>query len=301
MQQMLRHLLFSVGWHIEKVSESTDDCFEAIATQKACVTIIDDSLDLPATVSIRKMFSRPISFCYPIVCFLMDKHAEEFPLLSSFGFIEVIKKPIVPTTFTQAFNRMLKRWETQSYFALRLGGYKFINTKSTPSRIDVMARLSQLPEIKRIPVLVLAHELAASGFPLKAESLLLDFIKQNPSDAPSIIALADLYLRWCMPYMAHRFFSSITKKHQNSLCLYPDLIQAHCMLNQIQEALELLQTAYKKDYYLAEILPFYLRLLFADGRESEANEIGKHQKGLYKKVQSAWEEIESEPPSQDPK
>ena len=75
--------------------------------------------------------------------------------------------------------------------------------------------------------------------------------------------------------------------------LYPDMIQAFCFLNQIPEALNLLLTAYKKDYHLNEISSFYMRLLLADGQEEEAKEIGKQFKGLYKKIKTAWEQTGS--------
>ena len=79
-----------------------------------------------------------------------------------------------------------------------------------------------------------------------------------------------------MPAMAQKVIEAIRKHHGNIMISYPDQIQAHILMNELEECIPLLEHMYQSDFmpafakstlakcYLSEGMTKHFKMLFMD-------------------------------------
>ncbi|MBP6217922.1 MAG: hypothetical protein KA436_04995 [Oligoflexales bacterium] len=285
----LQQVSLPQDWRVTKICTSVESLLLEARKQSFSFIIVDDTLELPVLALVRKLLLQPVLLSFPIICFLMEHRAYEKDVLVGLTYMDVVPKPFRPVIFVKAFQNLITKWETPPFYALRLGMAQYLKMDKVQSRIEILVKLTQLEDIKKVAIPCLAYELYSSSFPHKAEELLLEAVQRYPQHLASTVFLGDLYMRWAMPLVANRFFLSLSRRFPKSLFLYPDCIQALYLMNRFEAALELLQIAFKKGYFLAEIIPVYLHCLFAENKHLEAERIGASAKSIFKKIAESWD------------
>ena len=205
---------------------------------------------------------------------------------------EVVPKPVTPGAFHQHFTRLITTWEKPTFATLRRLGY-LLNRITNEQLVNALLKLNNEPTIHRICAQLLALHYRQVGKLREAEQTLLTSIKREPYQDGRLIGLVDIYLRAAMPKLAEQILASLRKSHGLQRLTLPDIIQSQLMLGQLEPAIEVLDAIVKGDNPDPLSIDFYARLLFAVGRENEAEPLLVRSGRSFKKFQNHWFTAES--------
>jgi len=283
----LRELMRPAGWTICESTALTSRAIELIHSNAANFVIIDDSINLPAYLQARHLMSDPATLCTPVVCFLLEIRKDDQSSLLKMGVDSVIEKPLTPSKFIPAFRQVFRAWEKEPFLSLRRATYLYLRGEQTKA-VMAWAKLMQMPGLLHICAPAIAFHLRRSGKLKDAERVLLTALKRSPKELGTILALADLYLEAAMPNLAHRLLLGARSTYSKSLALLPDIIQAALMLGHVDDAIQSIDIMLKRGDIDELTLGFLGRLMFAEGREPEAERLIAANSGYLKRIQTSW-------------
>ena len=262
------------SWKISLVTSDVKKAFNSIAELKASMLIFDSSPDLPASVLLRAQLNDPLAFTTPTLV-LCDEHTPEKNHFKEIGVPELVDKPLNPTKFIDGLEWLLRKWSTGDFVRLRKARDSFIEGKSLEG-----AKLlgSLINKVDIIPVVIpsFCYFLKDTAENTVIEKMLLGAVKSYPRNLGIIFSTVDFYIRMAMPAMAQKVIEAIRKHHGNIMISYPDQIQAHILMNELEECIPLLEHMYQSDFmpafakstlakcYLSEGMTKHFKMLFMD-------------------------------------
>lgn len=291
---LLRELLRSYGWSVIDSTPSVERAVTMLRQGQAFLVITDDTPTTPAVKLVRYLLSDPIAVGTPVLSFLLESQKHETAAMSRMGRPQIVDKPLTPSKFIPGFVNLVKTWEKEPLATLRRANYQFLAGNDGVG----MRALDKLIEVDSIHQLVaqsasLHHRRA--GKVKDAETTLLSSLKRSPHDLGLMVALADLYMHSAMPKLAHRLLAGARTRHAQSMAVVPDLVQAALLMGNVEDAIVNLYSMLKAAYMEEETSNYLARLLFAEGREAEAERVLNNNKNAFKRIQSGWANAELTP------
>jgi hypothetical protein len=290
---LLRELLRSYGWGVVDSTPSVDRAIAYVRQGGAYLVIADDTLAMPATRVLRMLLSDPVTVCTPTLTFLLEAHKGETSALARIGRPAIIDKPLTPSKFLPGFVELIRTWEREPYLTLR-GANQALLSGDVGRGFRLLAQMTEQEAVQQTAAQALALHLRRKGKIKEAEALLLGMLKRAPRDLGTIFALADLYLHAAMPKLAHRLLVGAKSAFGNSLAVVPDLVQAALMMGDLEDAIRSLYLLLGASEAEDETMNFLARLLFAEGREQEAERVLLNNRAAFKRVQSGWQMLENQ-------
>lgn len=296
LQMLLRELLRSYHWTVIETTPVIERAVSLVTQGQVFLVICDDTPANPAVFHVRHLLSDPLTVCTPVLTFLSEPHKFETAALARMGRPMTVEKPLTPSKFIPGFVELLKAWEREPLLSLRKANYTFLKGANAQG-LGMLAKLIEIDGARPFAAAALALHLRRAGRIKEAEKVLLAATKKAPKELGMIIALADLYLHAAMPKLAHRLLTSCHANYSESMAIIPDLAQA-CLLNgDVNEAVSHLHIMLRSDLMTEEVSSFLARLLFADGREGEAERALNNSKVAFGRMQSEWARAEAPPAS----
>jgi tetratricopeptide (TPR) repeat protein len=256
------------------------------------LVIIDDSLQLPAIRTLRSMLTDPVGNLTPILALMMENSKNEHAAIKQLGRPEIIEKPLTPSKFVPAFVNLVKVWEREPFVQLRHAAVEFLDSNGAAA-IKILSVLLENRDIYPFATQALALKYRLVGRLKEAESLLLTSLRRNPRNIGLIFSLVDLYNSAAMPHLAKKFLQVARNSYLSSTCMIPDMVQTAIFMGHLDEAIRHLMSLHQGSHLDERSLTFLARLLFAEGREAEAERVLGANRTLFKKLSLAWSSAES--------
>lgn len=291
---LLRELLRSYSWSVIDSTPSVEKAINFVKNGHAYLIIIDDTPLVQAPRQIRQLLSDPLAVCTPVLTFLLEANKNETPAIQRMGRPVIVDKPLTPSKFVPGFVSLVRTWEKDPFLSLRKVNYEFLSGNDAHG-IRSLSKLMEVPELRQMATQSLALHLRRLGKIKEAENLLLGALKRSPRELGTMIALAELYMFAAMPKLAHRLLLGARTAFAQSLTIVPDLVQAALQMGNIEDAIHSLYMLQRAGVAEDETTAFLARLLFAEGREAEAERILNNNKNAFKKIQTGWVQAETQP------
>lgn len=288
MHMLLRELLRPYSWTVSESTSSSKIATNLVKMGAANLIIIDDSLKSPAYLNARYLMADPVTLCTPKLSFLLSARDTEEQAILKMGVSSVVFKPLTPAKFVPGFAALIRNWEKEPYVSLRRTNYLYLRGEETKA-VMALARLMQVPEVHSICAQAIAMYLRRSQKLKEAEKVLLTSLKRSPRELGTILALADLYLHAAMPKLAHKLLLGARTAFSQSMAMVPDLVQSALMLGQLDDAIQSLNLVLKRGDIDEMTLSFLGRLIYAEGREGEAERVLTTNGGHFKKLHAGWQ------------
>jgi hypothetical protein len=285
---ILRSMLMSMGWNVIGNYPTVVGAAFAVREGRATMIVADDMPDQPISGVLRFLLTHPVTIATPVIA-LSGKFFElEGKSLRSLGRPIVLPKPITAVRLRIALESLFNEWETDDMTRLRLAAYS-MQKGDTQGGILRLKQVVGAATAGPLASQALAILLRQIGKLKEAEALLLACLRKDPSNLTVICGLVDIYLNAAMPHLASQLLNATNTRLKPSLILYPDAIQTACMLGEYENALSLLHVLLKAGYSPTETSLFLTRILFAMGREKEAQQLLVMDRGLFLKLQKSWQ------------
>ena len=292
---LLRELLRSYAWTVIDSTPSVEKAVGLVKQGQAFLIIVDDCIPMPAVRSFRYLLSNPLATCTPALTFLLESHKSETAALSKMAArMQIVDKPLTPSKFVPGFVNLVKSWEKEPYVTLRKANYQFLSGNDQAG-MRILAKLCEISEITHVCSQALAQHLRVAGRVKEAETILLTALKRSPRELATMIALADLYMHVGMPKLAYRLLIGARTAFGQSMAVIPDMIQASLLMGSVGDAIENLYILHRATPTDDETTSFLARLLFAEGREIDAEKVLNNNRAAFKKIQSGWLAAEQQP------
>ncbi|MEZ4741372.1 MAG: hypothetical protein R3B45_02830 [Bdellovibrionota bacterium] len=285
---LLKELLRSYGWKVEDSTSSVKNAISLVEKAHASLIIVDDMVDEPAAGVLRVLLSNPITCATPIFSFLLDSHVGERDAIMHIGGNAVAEKPLTPSKFTPAFEGLIAKWESKPFLALRMATHQYIMLGEEVGH-NTIKKLVGIDSVLPMVAQNLSLTYRKRNNIADAEKILLYALKKHPKNLGLMLALGELYLFGAMPKMALRLFTNAQLTYGESMTLLPDLVQSAIFTGNYEEAVYWLLKMKKNHWCEGTVSNFLARMLFAEGREFEAEKHllgGKHH---FRKMKEAWE------------
>lgn len=292
MHMMLRELIRGFGWTVTEATTSVELAVSTIQQGLAHLLIVDDNVDLPALSVMRYLLNDATTCLTPTLCFVQESNKAEIPALQRIGRPELTDKPLTPSKFLPAFTKLVKRWESSPWINMRQAVYQ-ANNGNLATSIKSLIAATENNVVQSLAAVSLAHTFRSLGKLKQAETILLGGLKRSPRDLGLMVAIGDFYMHAGLPKMAHRFFAGARNAFPQSMAAIPDLIQANILLGNLDDAIIHLYSMYKQGY-IHPIQDYLARVLFAEGRDEEAERVLHNNKSIFARLQASWLNAESQ-------
>jgi DNA-binding response OmpR family regulator len=290
---MYSQLTQKAHWKVIETTNSPAHAMQQVRSGVVSLVIIDDSVMKPSCFYVRQFITDPQMICTPMLAFSLADRNIDAAALMKLG-CDVVTKPITPATFLPKFNELIRRWESPPHTTLRKLSY--LHTKVADEQLlPTLTKLMAEQEIQHLCAQYIAIKLRRQNRFKEAEQILLGAIKRAPKQLSTVLALVDLYFQAGSPKIAYQVLTSARNAHGATRVVVPDLAQAAIMLGRIDEAIDTLQQITKTENPDPLSIDFLSRLLYAAGRDNEAEQLLHRIGKSFKKFQSSWLNAESPP------
>ncbi|MCX6105814.1 MAG: hypothetical protein NTY08_08305 [Proteobacteria bacterium] len=292
------HMMYSqltqkAHWKVVETTNSPVHAMQQVRNGVVNLVLIDDSVMKPSSFYVRQFITDPQMLCTPMLAFSLADRSIDAAALMKLG-CEVVTKPITPATFWPKFNELIRRWESPTHTTLRKLSY--LHTKVADEQLlPTLTKLMAEQEVQHLCAQYIAIKLRRQNRFKEAEQILLSAIKKAPKQLSTVLALVDLYFQAGAPKIAYQVLTSARNTNGATRVVVPDLAQAAIMLGRIDEAIDILHQITKTENPDPLSIDFLSRLLYAAGRDNEAEQLLNRISKSFKKFQSAWLNAESPP------
>lgn len=283
----IKNIVKLYGWDIISITSEVNEAIKSISSGKSQMLIVDDSTEKPSTYIIRHFLTDPILTATPILSFLTAAHQSNSAALSRLTPTKIISRPLIPTEFTEGFNKLVALWETQSFTALRMATNLHIQGKPREAVI-ALNKLKGIQHISSLAHRSLALSHLKNDHPSVAEKILLTTLKKNPRDLGSMLLLGSIYMNFAMPYLAKKIFSSAFNLFGESIAILPDLIQSLIQMGEIEEAIGLLMFMHKESALPEETKKILASLLMAKGKKLAVKTLYEQDRIFLNRISKEW-------------
>lgn len=292
---LLRELLRSYSWTVIDATDSIERAVAALRGGQAFLVIADDTPTSPLTKHVRYLLSDPVGAVTPVLGFLLEGHKHETSSLMRLGRPSIVDKPLTPSKFVPGFVTLVRTWEKEPFLTLRRASYQFLSGNDAAG-LKLLLKQAEFEETTSIASTALAIHLRRLGRVKQAEAILLNALKKSPRELGTMVALAELYMHAAMPKLAYRLLTGARTTYSQSMVMMPDLVQAAMLLGNVEDAIACLYLMQRAGFMEPEVSEHLSRLLFAEGREGEAERVLSNNKNALKRLQTGWAHAETQPP-----
>ncbi len=284
---LLKDILSKRRWTLMGTYESEEECFANITIGKANLLIIDDAVQAPASFILREQQFHVLPILTPTIIICSDHNKIDMDCMLSMGAPVIVRKPLTPQKFLEAFDILIKRWNEEPLKSLRTVS-TLLTTDKKQQGIKMLAQQVQNRG---------AHHLASTALSLQyrdvedlimTEKILISAFDQGIRSMNIILPLIDLYLYGSCPRKAIELIQKANAEYgkPNFLCI--DAIQAHLMLNEIRECIPYLRQMINNNYY-ANVARHYLpRMLYSSGMLEEFDKSIRFRPDKFDEYQRSW-------------
>ncbi len=252
------------GWRPGIITHSIDQCLKALNAGTCSIIVVHDSPEVPASFLLRAQIVDPVGIITPTLVVIDPAHSSEAAILKDFGQPDLINNINNPAEFTDGFEWMLRRWSTGNLRKL-IGARKIYIGKDFKNAAQALTALRSEVDVQHLVTPFIAQLLMKQSQFKSAENYLLQALKIHPRNIGLIATLSELYLRAAMPSTALLVLDAARKNHGTLRPLYADQVQAHLMLNQIEECIPLLEALVRENYRSKDAGFALARCLMAEG------------------------------------
>lgn len=279
-------------WTFLVKTSKISEAFKAIASGRCSVLVINDSPDLPASFILRTQIVDPIAIITPTIIVLHPNHKVEAALVKEIGAPEIVESPLNPATFIGNFEWLIRRWSQGSLRKLYQARRLYVEKQYLPFSKLILS-LKQDPEALPFVTPCMAQILMKQADFKGVERLLLNALKEYPRNIGIIVNLVEFYMQAAMPETALKIITATRKNHGNPRMMFSDQIQAHLMLNQVQDCIPLLEELVRENYCRQQASDFLARCLYAEGYKERFENAVAHQAPLIDRFQTKWNKVAS--------
>ncbi|MBC7661349.1 MAG: hypothetical protein H7249_16765 [Chitinophagaceae bacterium] len=252
------------GWFPGLHTHSVEQCLKALNNGSCSIIVVHDTPEVPASFLLRAQLVDPVGIITPTLVAIDEAHAGEAAVLKDFGNPDLVSNISNPSEFTDSFEWMLRRWSTGNLRKLLFARSVYIG-KDFKKAAQMLTALRSEVDVQHLVTPCIAQLLMKQGQFKSVESYLLQALKVHPRNIGLIANLSELYLRSAMPGTALKVLEAARKNHGGLRPLYPDQIQAHLMLGQVEQAIPLLEALVRDNYRGRDAGVFLARCLMAEG------------------------------------
>lgn len=278
------------GWAAGIVSHSPEQCLRALNTGLCSIIVVHDTPEVPASFLLRAQLVDPVGIISPTLVLVDPAHQSEAAIIKDFGQPDLVNNPLNPGEFTDAFEWMLRRWQTGNLKSLVAARRVYIG-KDFKKAAQLLTTLRSEVDVQHLVTPCVSQLLMKQGQYKSVESYLLQALKVHPRNIGLVANLSELYLRSAMPATALKVLEAARKNHGSLRPLYPDQIQAHLMLNQIEAAIPLLETMVRENYRGRDAGNFLLRCLMSEGYSERLHDAGLSHHVNETDFKNAWNKL----------
>lgn len=278
------------GWAPGIVSHSPEQCLKALNTGSCSIIVVHDTPEIPASFLLRAQLVDPVGIISPTLVLIDPAHQSEAAIIKDLGQPDVVNNPSNPGEFTDAFEWMLRRWQTGNLKNLIAARRVYIG-KDFKKAAQMLTALRSEVDVQHLVTPCVAQLLMKQGQFKSVESYLLQALKVHPRNIGLVANLSELYLRAAMPGTALKVLDAARKNHGSLRPLFPDQIQAHLMLNQIEAAIPLLESMVRDNYRSRDAGDFLARCLMSEGHSERLQDMGASFPLNETEFKNAWNKL----------
>lgn len=267
---LLKELIRSYGIKITSVVDNFDEMMRQLQTGEAECVVIDDAVEMPSLIVLRRMYRDPIAVLAPKLVFLGEPHPiTEKDIITRLSGVPTIGKPLTPVKFHPVMRSMVAQIRNEPYTTLRAVSRALIEGRGEMAS-KVLTKLLPTPAIGDWAGHALVAYLMNVGDIKSAEKLLLALVKRNPRSAITLFQLIDLYYSAAMPKHGLRVASGLKQACPTSIAVLPDLINGYMLQQDFVAAGKFLHELHTAGSMIPVARDYLFRILTADGRVEEA-------------------------------
>lgn len=278
------------GWSPGVVSHSPEQCLRALNTGACAIIVVHDTPEVPASFLLRAQLVDPVGIISPTLVLVDPAHQSEAALIKDFGQPDIVNNPLNPGEFTDAFEWMIRRWQTGNLKNLISARRVFVG-KDYKKAAQMLTALRAEVDVQHLVTPCVAQLLMKQGQFKNVESYLLTALKSYPRNIGLVANLSELYLRAAMPNTALKVLEAARKNHGGLRPLFPDQIQAHLMLGQVEAAIPLLETMVRENYRRKDASDFLARCLMSEGYSDRVLETTADLQINEADIRTAWNKL----------
>ncbi len=283
---LIKEIVRSLGIELAIVSKDPIDTLRAIESFQADIIIIDDNSTNSAISVMRSYISSPVCCLTPTIVLMNESKKVDGQILATLNRPMVIHKPLSPGRFANGFKALHNVW-SQGFFKEIIDALKKFNLKQNDEAMQILIQLTRNSKAQSIVAPAIAALVRQSGNTKVAEKILLAALKISPLDVGVIVALIDLYIRYGMPQTALRLIKSFESVLGVTSLTSIDALQAHLMLNDIDEAIERTKALLAQNMLGTDGRDMLAKLYYCEGRMQEFSQT-LHSETKANKIATAW-------------
>ncbi|MFW7380887.1 MAG: hypothetical protein ACOH5I_18875 [Oligoflexus sp.] len=284
---MLKDILSKRDWRLIEVTSSVDEIFANLAIGNASLLIIDDAPDDPAALILRQQLFDPVAAITPTLLICSQHNDTELQVMQSMGEPILVRKPLTPKDFVDAFDRLIEKWSSGYLVDVRKAAAK-MGASQVQSGFKILTEIVQSGKLAPIASAALSLYYRQNQDLAMTERVLQAAIRQGVFEMTIILPLIDLYLYSGCPAMALELIDQANQSFGNPNFLCIDAVQANVLLNRVKECTPYLKQMTNNDYF-ADVARHYLpRIVYSSGQLDEFDKSIKYRPERFDEYQRAW-------------
>ncbi|SMF56515.1 hypothetical protein [Pseudobacteriovorax antillogorgiicola] len=284
---IIKDIISKRGWRLEGTHTSEDECFALLTTGKASLLVIDDTVEVPASFILREQIFNVVPVLTPTIIICSEHNEVDMKCMMAMGEPVIVKKPLTPQKFLDAFDRVIKRWSAPPFGNLREAAFLIANGQRQ-NGYKLLAKMVQNQAVHHIASAALSLYYRQKHDFLMTEKILYNAFKAGEHQMSIILSLIDLYLYSGCPRKALELLKKANYEYNNPNFLCIDAIQAHLLLNQIRECSPYLTQMIENDYF-ADVGRYFLpRIAYSSGLLDLFDKSIRYRPDKFDEYQRAW-------------
>ena len=293
---IIKELVKQHKWNMKYISSNVLDIVEYILDIR--LLIIDDTSNFFSSYMLRNVLDYMPLMLMPKIVFISDSKVSEYNILKNMSSIILIKKPIVPSTFHSAIKKILKDWSVGHFAKIRKACDEVL-ADNQASALKLIHEINTESSLFHITASVISTYYLKLSQIDKAEKVLLSALKHNPKDPVLLLKLSNLYMQYGCVHLAQKILNKMRNIYGNSLFFLVDLLESYILLDNLSEAINIVNKIVELGFERSYMYDVACRLLYSEGRISEIEPYLKNSKIKLRDITAAWEkDISLDYPSQ---
>ncbi|NRA67935.1 MAG: hypothetical protein HRU19_25865 [Pseudobacteriovorax sp.] len=284
---MLKEILAQRRWKLLDIYKSDEECFANLSIGHANLLIIDDTILAPGSFILREQLFREIPCLTPTIVICSEHNRPDMLCMRSMGRPAIVNKPLTPQKFLDAFDDLIKLWNEKSFRSLREAATQLTKGNKAVAFKHITEEVRK-GTANSLASTFLALHYRNEGDLVMTEKVLIKAFVAGQHDMNIILPLIDLYLFGGSPNKALMLIAKANREYENPNFLCIDAIQAHLMLNELQESVIYFQQMIDNEYY-ANVAKHYLpRILYSSGLIDAFDKAIRFRIEKFDEYQRAW-------------